>query len=125
MSRSAAFCGVRRWSATGSRTGALVMERHLLVAGTGATEVSGHHGDRLSSDSGDLRSGVSWRTSSSFQPERLNLRQHAEQRTAEEGAIDPVLGCPGPVNHQIPVMTNHRPGGKPGSVRSHMQGETT
>jgi hypothetical protein len=28
------------------------------------------------------------------------------------------------VNHRIPVMTNHRPGGKPGSVRSHMQGET-
>jgi hypothetical protein len=24
--------------------------------------------------------------------------------------------CPGPVNHTIPVTTNHRPGGKPGSV---------
>jgi hypothetical protein len=33
----------------------------LLLAGIGASEVSGHHGDRLSPDSGDLHLGVNRR----------------------------------------------------------------
>ena len=38
MSRSAAFCGVMRWSASGSRTGALVMGGTVV-----AVTVSGSH----------------------------------------------------------------------------------
>src|SRR6201995_1566336 len=48
MNRNAAFCGVRKWSLSGSRIGALVMERHLHLAGIGCLTVviitvSGRH----------------------------------------------------------------------------------
>ena len=39
-----------------------------LSCGLGAAEVSGHHGERPSSGSGDSRSGPSWRTSSGSRP---------------------------------------------------------
>ena len=38
------------------------------AAGLGAAEGSGHHGERLSPNSGELRCGVSWRTSSRSRP---------------------------------------------------------
>src|SRR6266498_3754325 len=40
----------------------------FLVAGLGVAEVSGHQGERLSPDSGDLQCGVSWRTSIRSRP---------------------------------------------------------
>jgi hypothetical protein len=52
--------------------------------------------------------------------EQPQLSRAARQQTP---ATDPALGYPGLVNHRIPVTTNHVTGGKPGSVRSHMQGE--
>src|ERR1035437_2661809 len=55
MNRNAAFCGVMRWSASGSRIGALVMGGHLLLAGSGAPHASDHHGERPSPGFGDSR----------------------------------------------------------------------
>jgi hypothetical protein len=39
-----------------------------FVAGLGASEASGHHGEQLSPDSGDLRCRASWRISSRSRP---------------------------------------------------------
>jgi len=38
------------------------------------------------------------------------------RRWQEAPAIDPVLRRLGLANHWVPVMTNHAPAGKPGSV---------
>src|SRR5580693_4781644 len=55
MSRNAMFCGVRRWSPTGSRTGALVIGKGTFCEqGSGMAEASGHHGERLSPEPGDF-----------------------------------------------------------------------
>ena len=55
-----------------------------LVAGLGAAEASGHHGERLSSSTGDLRCGVSWRTSSRSRPSAsTSARTHPELARTE------------------------------------------
>src|SRR5580658_8912510 len=53
----AAFCGVMRWSASGSRTGALVMGASPSRSEADAADGSGRHGEQLSPDPGDLPSG--------------------------------------------------------------------
>ncbi len=67
MSRSAEFCGTMRCSASGSRIGAWSWGP-LFVAGLVASEASGHHGEQLSPNSGDLRCRASWRISSRSRP---------------------------------------------------------
>src|SRR6478609_5349339 len=56
------------WYASGSHMVHWSWERHLLIAGFGGAEASGHHGERLSPDSGDLRCDVRQRTSTRSRP---------------------------------------------------------
>src|SRR6266566_5680208 len=93
-------------------------ERHLLVAGTGVPEANGRHGDRLSPDSGDLRSAVSWRTSNMAAPSAGARRSQTlplvpDRQAMAAGAAGRSRPAPSRLaNHRVPVMTNHAPGGK-------------
>src|SRR6266516_517510 len=106
MSRKAAFSGVMRWSESGSRTGALVMGRHLFVTGLvqpklTAIKVSGCHlilVIALRSELADL---------DEVEAERLDLGQYAVERRPVQQAREHGVGA-APQRHQRGERGQHR-----------------
>src|SRR5580693_5240073 len=73
---------------------------------------SARHGEKLSPGPGDLRCGVSSRTSSNIEPSALIYSCVGIKRGRDRSRPR----CPALANHRILVTTNHTPGSKPESV---------